>query len=249
MLKLLSSVFALLLVAACTSSLSPLGPSRPTNVKTIGIVSLVGDSIELTSSGFVGVGADFDRAFVPNWRFREQIEQMAAGDLAPAYSAVPVSFDPAAYRRFVDPNKAPDPDALKKGLQAALANGNTADAYLVIVPSTLRDPIFESLSDLTGIGIFHWTALISADTAFPFVICDMMLIDAHNFRTISSMQMKVSPKDSFKSLGYPLIEIDGFDWKPTFAAMTPQQGQALYGFWHNLLIQTVRYSMAQLKLT
>jgi hypothetical protein len=248
MSKSFLALVSLILLAACGSDKVP-APVRPSNVQTIGIISLVGDAIELTSSGFIGVGGDFDRSFIPTWRYREMIEQTAAGDLAPSYSAVPVTFDNVAFRRFVDPAVAPTPDALRKGLQAALAEGNTADAFLVISPSTLQDPVFQSLSDLTGIGIFHWTALVSSDSVYPFVIGDMTLIDAHSFRTISTTPLKIAPKDSFKATGYPMIALNGFDWKSKFTVMTPQQGQQLYGIWKDLLIKTIRYSMAQLKLT
>jgi hypothetical protein len=249
MSKSLLAFAALILLAACGSEPKTPAPVRPTNIQTIGVISLIGDAIELTSSGFAGVGGDFDRSFIPTWRYRELIEQAAAGDLAPSFSAVPVAFDSVAFRQFVDPVAIPSPDALKRGLQAALAQGNTADAYLVISPSTLRDPVFQSLSDLTGIGIFHWTALVSSDSVYPFVIGDMTLIDAHTFKTISTTPLSLAPKDSYRASGYPILPLNGFEWQSKFTAMTPQQGQQLYGIWRNLLIGSIRFSMSQLKLT
>src|ERR1700735_1874970 len=133
MRKALIPLISLLILAACASDGPKVkAPVRPTNIQNIGVVSLMGDAIELTSSGFVGMGADYDRAFLPYWRLKDLIVYTAGADLSSAYKAVPVAINDEQMRRFVDPAKVPNLDALRKGLQASLTDGNTADAYLVI---------------------------------------------------------------------------------------------------------------------
>src|ERR1700761_8171461 len=109
MRKALIPRISLLILAACASDGPKVkAPVRPTNLQNIGVVSLMGDAIELTSSGFVGMGADHDRSFVAYWKLRDLIVYTAGADLGSAYKAVPVTINDEQMRRFVDPAKVPN---------------------------------------------------------------------------------------------------------------------------------------------
>ncbi len=201
MMKMLLSLALLLAASACTApsqpAVSPQAPGTTTadittpGIKTIGIVSSVGDTVVYQRVGAVPSHSETTAGDTSSWQLDDYVADLIKTKLAARYTIAPVEVDHAALRR---PRKEGDPLATEHGpsvtqrLQTALKPGTApVDAYLVVSVATAKDFIGGTTHNLTGLAIYR-----RAGSGLQiYAVCDIFLIDAHSFKVIDTASLRL----------------------------------------------------------
>jgi hypothetical protein len=183
------AVLLLLAVTACAAQ--PAAPTRDAGIRTIGIVSSIGDTVAYQRVGAVPSHSETTAGDTSSWQLDDYVADVIKTKLAVRYTIAPVAVDHAALRR---PRKEDDPLATESGptvterLQSALKPGTApVDAYLVVSIATAKDFIGGTNHNLTGLAIYR-----RAGSGLQiYAVCDLALIDAHSFQTIDSASLRL----------------------------------------------------------
>lgn len=122
-------------------------------IRTIGVVSAIGDEVHIVHYGFTVFGNKESWLPVPEWKIDDQVFKLVEAQLAPRYVARRIPVDASWYARprrgfFRDTSW----DELKARVAALPRDG--VDAYLVIVKALGSDDM-DSLDTLTGLSTFE----------------------------------------------------------------------------------------------
>ncbi|MBV8654377.1 MAG: hypothetical protein JO255_23150 [Alphaproteobacteria bacterium] len=186
MKKRLLSLALLLAVSACSTSPAPL----VARIKTIGVVSAVGDTVAYQRVGAVPSHSETTWGDT-SWQLDDYVVETVKAKLASRYTVTPVDADPVSLRR---PRDADDALAFERGpsvtqrLRAALKPGTPpVDAYLVVAAESDKDFIGGTNHRLTGLAIYRR----AGSGLQVYAVCDLFLIDAHSFKIIASAPLRL----------------------------------------------------------
>jgi hypothetical protein len=192
---------ALLLCSACTA----IGTAQPKlqDFKTVGIISAIGDTLTLTSSGLTSKNEEQSLSIEP-WGIDDLITSRASAVLTRHYQVQPVTYDRgafvAAYKRdnpVVAVNMVhnllhenPIKDLVRK--QAAPQG---LDAYVVVTkaPSAYG---FRGRK-VAGIGIIKYARLLDSYIEL-YALYKISVVDGHAFKMIA--ERSASPLDNTESV-------------------------------------------------
>jgi hypothetical protein len=208
-------------------------------IKTIGIVSDVGDKVTYKHIGFmVFSNAEAETAF-PDWQIDAFITGEVQAALKDRFEIRGVTFAKGSIAPSLEPKLFGDPspeDTLPAN--AKPADGAPIDAYLVVWP--ISHDVYPTNQYVHGLGLLTQgsRALLYAKLAFT-------LVDGHTFKEIDDCWLKVPGKstDDNEMRLREDLKVESFD------QMTPEQKQGFEQGMKGLIHDGLTYCLHDLKLT
>tara|TARA_R110000868_G_scaffold8744_5_gene44727 strand:- start:1651 stop:2421 length:771 start_codon:yes stop_codon:yes gene_type:complete len=183
MKKLFIAVGLLLSLAACASGsyVMPATPQQAASIKTIGIVSVIGQRVTYMNMGWMKGTREESSGDTENWGFDQFALEKLTAKLSPRYKIVPIEIDRT---KSTGTEK-----SVSEALRATLKPGQPpVDAYLVLYPTYSADYISDSGAALNGLGVYRR----KGSSIQVFAACDLALLDAKTFATLGGGQLGTS---------------------------------------------------------
>lgn len=205
MKKLILALF-LLNLAACATGVPP---DKKAAIRTVGIVSAIGDPITFKTVGLMVFTNEENKAAVPEWRLDELVTGRIADSLRGRYDVRTVQFRKEKFlpetvgllglsRNIGDVVRA---EVSPKGL----------DAYIVVEQYQNGDVVPNSNQTLEGLGLYRrWSPFGGMHWVYAGYI--ISVIDGRDFKKIGAAITRV-----------PVQEVDKSLWAPSLAEMTEDQ--------------------------
>lgn len=177
---------ALALAALLCSSGAQAGDDLA-SVKSVAIVSAIGDCLQLrdiSGSGVLYSGFETGCVNISNWGLDEAITKQIATALSNRFTVKPVRYNRAG---FTHVPYSPIPDSqppVKKQLQALTNPG--VDAYVVVTKLPTQGAIGESTQQLAGLGLGHESGIMFSGSTKMYAFYTIRIVDAHSFETLET---------------------------------------------------------------
>ena len=172
-------------LAACASFET--SESKLRSIRTVGIVSAVGDEFNVTRAGLTGLNSDDRRYAIASWDIDGLIVRQSEAALSRRFQIEPLTYQRDA---FANPGKrspfAPinlvREDALKALLRNQLSS-QPRDAYIVIVKA--KSSIGPSNRTVEGIGAVAYDAVLGSSHQLH-ALYEIEVVDGHSFDVIEA---------------------------------------------------------------
>ncbi|PJG51043.1 hypothetical protein CVM73_33185 [Bradyrhizobium forestalis] len=157
--------------------------SRLQAIKTVGIVSAIGEEMSLTRAGLTGLGNAAQSASISAWGLDELIVQQATKLLGGRFRVQPVSYRRAAFAAIRDSAVAPvnllrsDPF---KELVRSDVTPQGLDAYIVITRARSK---LGNGRNVEGVGLAEYRTLL-ADYGLIHALYEVRVVDGKSFDVI-----------------------------------------------------------------
>jgi hypothetical protein len=180
----LSAVLLLALLGACAA----LDASAPklAAIKTIGVISAIGDELTLTKAGLTGLGSNSRSVSIESWGIDDLIASRANSLLSRRFEIHPVTYRRAAFAALEEDSAVAAVNLLRddpiKKLIPAEASPLGLDAYVLI---TKAKSIYGSTGrTVAGLGVVNRTAVFGSSSQIHALYV-VRLVDGHDFKVIS----------------------------------------------------------------
>jgi hypothetical protein len=238
---------ALLAVLAFSGCASIQGTSRLQGIKTIGIISAVGDKFTFTQSGLTGFD-NTPRSFsVETWGLDEQIVARATAVLGQHFQVQTVTYQRELFSAPERVSSIPGADLVREDPLKELVRSHVApqglDAYVVITKATLK--YGTRGVPVNGIGLIRHRALLDS-SAIVHALYVIRVIDGHTFRTIDKKSAGPVDNSSFVRLTGPSRPFDAADLPPI---SDPLRNESLKAAVLDLINQSLEPTLRDLRLT
>lgn len=234
---------ARLLIAAllCAAAISPvLAADRPP-IKTIGVVSDVGDKVRHKHIGFMVFSNKETEQEVPEWAIDAHIAAVLSDGLKGRYELKPVDFPRGAIAPALDdPFDAPDPEETMRA-NAKPAGGASIDAYVVAWPDLQN--VYGTNQYVRGIGL-----LTQGSRAALYLAVRVTLLDGRSFEEIASCSARIRDRSFWNPEKSTMNEVPEFEDVESFDALTPEQRQTMQAGLKQMLTDGMNYCLRDLKL-
>ena len=154
-------------------------PQQLARIHTIGIISVLGDTLTLKDVGLMVFGNSETPESVTAWGLDDHISKEVATWLWQRYTIKPVTYDKSAFAD-IRPNIF-DPLESELGKRVKALGPNGVDAYVIVYGTYAQDWIGGTNQFLKGIGIYHhlnWNGI--------YAVYSVFVIDASSGETIAS---------------------------------------------------------------
>ncbi|MBB4368536.1 hypothetical protein GGD63_001315 [Bradyrhizobium sp. cir1] len=152
-------------------------------IKTVGIVSAIGEEMSLTRAGLTGLGNAAQSASISAWGLDELIVQQATKLLSGRFRVQPVTYRRAAFAAIKDSAIAPvnllRSDPFKELVRSDIAPQGL-DAYIVITRARSK---LGNGRDVEGVGLAEYRTLL-ADYGLIHALYEIRIIDGKSFDVI-----------------------------------------------------------------
>jgi hypothetical protein len=196
--RLGSAVAALLALSACASMEAT---NRLQGIKTIGIISAIGDKFTFTETGLTGFDNAPHSVSIEAWGIDEQIVAQATSILGRNFQVQTLSYPREIFAALEKKSAIPAADLLRENplkredpFKESIVNHVSPqglDAYVVITKATLK---FGTRGvPVSGIGLINHSALLNS-SAMVHALYVIRVVDGHTFRTID--KKTASPLDN-----------------------------------------------------
>lgn len=240
------------LLAACAQ---PVTPERASAIKTVGVISAMGDQFHLTTIGHVIFQYQDRIESVPTWDLDGFVLDQFDLQLSKRYDVRPVTADKAAFAPGVvyypmttnvfAANSLPSPiEAIRKS-----ASPQELDAYFIVTPS---DVVYGTTKQtVSGLGLVKGIAAFFSRKYYVHATYRVLVIDGHNgavigdaigpeFNALEAMQGFAMPG--------PKQEVDASWWAETLDEMSPDQRQRVESKLKEVINMSVPTTLRRLKL-
>ncbi|MGV8997078.1 MAG: hypothetical protein ACOH12_09055 [Parvibaculaceae bacterium] len=183
MKKFMIAVGLLLSLAACASGsyVAPATPQQAASIKTIGIVSVIGQRVTYMKMGWMQRTGEGSSGDTENWGFDQFALEQLTAKLSPRYKIVPIEIDRT---KSTGTEK-----SVGEALRATMKPSQPpVDAYLVLYPTESGDYISNTGLTLNGLGVYRR----KGSSIQVFAACDLQLIDAKSFAILGGGQLGTS---------------------------------------------------------
>jgi hypothetical protein len=247
--RLGSALAAMLVLSGCASIQ---GSSRVEGIKTIGIISAIGDKFTVIQSGLTGFDNAPRSVSIEAWGIDEQIVAQATSVLGQhfqvqtlSYSREPffpperISAIPVADLLRENPFKHEDPF---KELIRSQVMPQGLDAYVVITKATLK---FGTRGvPISGIGLIRHGTLLDS-SAIVHALYIVRVIDGHTFRNIDKKSAGPIDNSSTTRLAGPSRMLDAAGLSPI---SDPLQNETLKTAVADLINRSLEPTLTDLRL-
>jgi hypothetical protein len=192
------------------------------NVKSVAIVSALGDCLNLRD--VKPVGSLFNAISpecvpIESWGIDDAITRQIADTISNRFTVKPVTYDRAAFYRLPWSPMAGAQVPVERQLRAMANPG--VDAYVVVtrmaVPNALGG---DNNTYVDGLGIGHDSSIFSQTTKM-YAVYAIRFIDAHTFETLETEGAHL-PKTGFLPR-VPIVDVDDSLWSSSAKDMTDDQ--------------------------
>jgi hypothetical protein len=237
------AVFAFVL-AAMQAGVCGARDSDLARIKTIGIVSAMGDQLELANVGSTVFGNKRGTADIADWKLDEEVAATVGRVLTGRYETVVIGgFDKSRFRPTGPGFFGAQIDEEDETRALAQRAGAPAvDAYLLIYPLFNVNPISLNNQWLTGPGLYR-----ESRREAIYALGVATLIDARTFDAIGSKWLCLPTDDRETGSDLPYRRVEGLI-PETYEAMTPEQRQKAEAIMKEVLRESVEHTLSRLKL-
>jgi hypothetical protein len=241
----LGSAFAVLLALSGCASID--GTSRLQGIKTIGIISAIGDKFTVTQSGLTGLDNTSRSVSIEGWGVDEEIVARAASVLGQRFQVQTVDYQRELFSSTERVSSIPGADLVREDPLTELVRSHVSpqglDAYLVISKATLK---FGTRGvRVSGIGLIRHSALFDS-SAIVHALYVIHLVDGHSFRTIDKKSAGPVDNASTIRLTGPSRVLDGAGL-PLIS--DPLQDESLKAAVSDLVGRSLEPTLRDLRLT
>lgn len=222
------------------------GASRLDGIKTIGIISAIGDKFTFTASGLTGFDNTPRSASIEAWGIDEQMVAQATAVLSQHFQVQVVTYQRESFFAPERVSSIPGIDLVRKDPLKELVGSHVSpqglDAYVVITKATLKYGTRGVA--VSGIGLIKNTALFDS-SALVHALYVVRVIDGHTFRTID--KKSAGPVDN------SLVRLAGpsrmFDAAALPQISDPLQNESLKAAVSDLINRSLEPTLRDLRLT
>jgi hypothetical protein len=238
---------ALLALLAHSGCASIQGTSRLQGIKTIGIISAVGDKFTFTQSGLTGFD-NAPRSFsVEAWGLDEQIVARATSVLSQHFQVQVVTYQRELFFAPERVSSIPGVDLVREDPIKELVRSHVfpqgLDAYVVITKATLK--YGTRGVPVSGIGLIRHSAMFDSST-IVHALYVIRVIDGHTFRNIDKKSAGPVDNSGFVRLTGPSRMVDAAELPPL---SDPLQNESLKAAVSDLIKQSLEPTLGDLRLT
>jgi hypothetical protein len=238
-----SALAALLALSGCASIE---GTSRLQGIKTIGIISVIGDKSTFTPSGLTGFDNTPRSVSIEAWGIDEQLVAQATSILSHHFQVQVVTYQRELFFAPERVSSIPGVDLVREDPFKELVRSHVSpqglDAYVVITKATLK--YGTRGVPVSGIGLIRHSALFDS-SAIVHALYVVRVVDGHTFRTIG--KKSASPVDnSIVRLAGPsrVLDVAGL---PSIS--DPLQNESLKAAVADLINRSLEPTLRDLRLT
>jgi hypothetical protein len=211
--------FLLILPAAAETVASAKGYDA---IKSIGVISAVGDSIHVSTKGLTVFSAHEDEISISDMGLDDELEKFIGEKITPRFNVQPIQYDRSQFSRSTNPGfmvlAAPPPIAdIVKTLSASV------DAYLVISKAAVPFGVNENALR-AGFNIGKGGAFTDIFEMYAFI--DITLFDAHNHLALAHM-VYPAPISRFRGGTVESLPFDDSLWPADLQHFTQMQHDQL----------------------
>ncbi|MBW7974240.1 hypothetical protein [Bradyrhizobium sp. BR 10289] len=176
-------------------------------IKTVGIVSAIGEEMSLTQAGLTGLNNTAQSLSISAWELDELIVQQATKLLSGRFRVQPVSYRRAAFAAVRDSAVAPvnllRSDPLKELVRSDVSPQGL-DAYIVITRTRSK---LGNGRNVEGVGLAQYRTLL-ADYGLIHALYEVRVIDGKSFDVIEKRAAAPLDNTGTMRLGGPSGEVD-----------------------------------------
>ena len=236
---------ALVVLSVGACSTFETGETKLRAVKTVGIISAVGDQMSFASIGLTGLTNPVQSFPIASWGLDDMIVQQATTALHGRFQVQPVSYNRAAFAAVKDSPVAPvnliRADPFKKLVQATVSPQGL-DAYIVITKA--RSNFGSGGRKVEGIGFIAYGTLLASYNQIH-VLYEIRVFDGKTFDVIE--KMAAPPLDNAETIRLtgPSRIID-----ENFSASTgdPARNEKLHGAITDLIARSLPSTLSDMHL-
>lgn len=182
--------------------------SRIQAIKTVGIVSALGEEMSLTRAGLTGLGNAAQSTSFSAWGLDELIVQQATRLLGGRFRVQPVTYRRAAFAAIRDSVVAPvnllRSDPFKELVRSDVAPQGL-DAYIVITRARSK---LGNGRNIEGVGVAEYRTLF-ADYGLIHALYEIRVIDGKSFDVIEKRAAAPLDNTGTVGVGGPSGQVDG----------------------------------------
>jgi hypothetical protein len=239
----LATVILAVGVSAC--AMFETGQTKLQAVKTVGIISAVGDELSFANAGLTGLNNRIQSFPIGSWGLDEMIVQQATAALSGHFQVQQVSYQRAAFATVEDSPITPvnltrgDPF---KGLVKAEVSPQGLDAYIVITKA--KSNFGRDGRKVEGIGVITYSTLLESYSQIH-VLYEIRVIDGKTFDVIEKRAAPPLDDVEMIRLAGPSRIID-----ESFSPSTgdPARNEKLHGAVTDLIARSLSSTLSDMHL-
>jgi hypothetical protein len=191
-----TSSAAIILLALCGSAgaIFETRDAKLQGVKTVGIISAVGDQFTVAKAGLTGPDNGGRSLPIPSWRLDDLFVQQATAALGARFQVQPVTYNRAAFAAIkespIKPVTLVGGDPIKKLVETEVTPQGL-DAYIVITRA--RANFGGGIRKIEGVGLVTYATMMES-YSFVYALYEIRVIDGKTFDVIE--KMSASPLDN-----------------------------------------------------
>ena len=210
-------------------------------IKTVGIISAIGEEMSLTQAGLTGLGNTAQSVSIGAWGLDEMIVQQATRLLGGRFRVQPVTYRRAAFAAIRDAAVAPvnllRSDPFKELVRSDVAPQGL-DAYIVVTPARSK---LGNGRNVEGIGFAEYRTLL-ADYGLVHALYDVRVINGKSFDVIEKRTAAPLDNTGTVRLAGPTVPVDA-----TFDG--PASSERLRAAIAELIIRSLPLTLSDMHLT
>jgi hypothetical protein len=249
LMKKIAVLCLVLVISACRTA--PVSSDSAANIKSIGVVSAIGDTLTFTVVGTTVFTNDTTASPIENWGIDDFIVGSITKTLKGGYDVRPVSYDKIPFLNWNGPGPpitGNDFGEFGNIVRSAVGSQNL-DAYVVVVNYSARDQIGDTNQSLYGLGLYRRNFL-GARKVSVYAAYQVVIVDGHTFEVIGHTPGLLPARGE---LGLPtdkiaFLRVHSDWWADSLDAMSDKQKQQLEVGLKKLLDQSLNKALGDLKL-
>jgi hypothetical protein len=242
-----ASCATVVVLAVCVSGCATFatGETKLQAVKTVGVVSAVGDEMSFARAGLTGLNNSTQSFQIRSWGLDDLIVQQATAALSGRFQVQPVSYNRAAFAAIRDSPVAPvnlvRGDPFKKLVQTEVSP-HGLDAYIVITRA--KSNFGGGGRKVEGIGFVTYGTLLSSYNQIH-VLYEVRVFDGKTFDVIEKRTAAPLENSGAMNLTGPSQLVD-----ETFTPDTgdPTRNEKLHGAITDLIMRSLPSTLSDMHL-
>lgn len=243
-----------LLLYSCAIVPRTVPPEKLTSIKNVGVISLMGDELNLTHIGFTVFGNSDSSHSIEDWGIDQHVASVIGDTLRKngSYAVKEVNYDYSALAKvYTDKVYSPLNFKLIENELRALAQSHAIDTFLVITERRLEDPIGKRSVYYEGMGLYSMGIGETLVKVAPYIWYSLTVVDGKTAQPIADIAgLMTRKRPEFLEPGYsvPYEEVEHSWWNEDFNAMSKSQQQQLEEKLKQLLNESLPYTLQDAKL-
>ncbi len=210
------------------------------NIHTVAIVSAIGHTVALQNVGLMVFTNSTDKFDADSWGLDDLVIKDATADLGDRFAVKTVDYDHEAFATQ-DTSWWNASSVPVEKLVANLPSRDGIDAFIVIYPVAVQDPILQTNQYMRGLGLYrHVFGFDHMHAAYAFYA--VAVVDAHTNKIIADGSGRLGNPALF-SPKFPVAFCPETIWSETAAAMSDDQKASLKAAYADLMKASLPWAL------